>query len=369
MLALLLLLFISVIAVLNLMAVDRSFSESENRMLEQLPHFSLKALVSEDFTVDFEKYVSDQFVFRDFWIGAKTDTDRLMGKKESNGIYLGTNGYLIQEFIPPAEEDLQEKIDAIHAFDQATQELQKYMMLVPTAAALYKDNLPKYAILGDQEAYLKKVQQSLHSDVRFIDVFPSLYAERDQPIFYKTDHHWTTHGAYVAYLELCRQMGLTPQNEEEFNIKQVTDDFYGSLFSKSGFRHVQPDRMELYLPKDQEKYTVTYVDEGKTTDSLYAMEQLQRKDKYAVFLNGNHGLIQIKTAHPNGEKLLVVKDSYANSLIPFLLKHFSEINVVDLRYYEEDLVSFVNEHGIQNMLMLYNANTFFEDPSIKNLTE
>ncbi|CAH1057348.1 hypothetical protein PAECIP111894_03506 [Paenibacillus pseudetheri] len=128
----------------------------------------------------------------------------------------------------------------------------------------------------------------------------------------------------VAYLELCRQMGLTPQNEDEFNIKQVTDDFYGSLFSKSGFRHVQPDCMELYLPKDQEKYTVTYVDEGKNTDSLYAMEQLQRKDKYAVFLNGNHGLIQIKTALPNGEKLLVVKDSYANSLIPFLLKHFSE---------------------------------------------
>lgn len=368
-LALLLLLFISVIAVLNLLAVDRSFSESENRMLEQLPHFSLKALVSEDFTVDFEKYVSDQFVFRDFWIGAKTDTDRLMGKKESNGIYLGTNGYLIQEFIPPAEEDLQEKIDAIHAFDQATQELQKYMMLVPTAAALYKDKLPKYAIIGDQEAYLKKVQQSLHPDIRFIDVFPSLYAERDQPIFYKTDHHWMTQGAYVAYLELCRQMGLTPQNEEEFNIKQVTDDFYGSLFSKSGFRHVQPDRMELYLPKDQEKYTVTYVDEGKTTDSLYAMEQLQRKDKYAVFLNGNHALIEIKTSNTNGRKLLVIKDSYANSLIPFLLKHFSEINVVDLRYYEEDLVSFVNEHGIQDMLLLYNANTFFEDPSIKNLTE
>ena len=137
----------------------------------------------------------------------------------------------------------------------------------------------------------------------------------------------------VAYLELCRQMGLTPQNEDEFNIKQVTNDFYGSLFSKSGFRHVQPYRMELYLPKDQEKYTVTYVDEGKNTDSLYAMEQLQRKDKYAVFLNGNHGLIQIKTALPNGEKLLVVNDSYANSLIPFLLKHFSEIKVVDLRYY------------------------------------
>ncbi|MFE5318347.1 DHHW family protein [Paenibacillus sp. NPDC056579] len=368
-LSLLLLLYIGVIAVLNLLASDRSFSESENRMLNQLPHFSLKALLSGGFTADFEKYVSDQFVFRDFWIGAKTDTDQLMGKKKSNGIYLGTNGYLIQDFIPPAEENLKEKLDAIHAFDRATPEMKKNVMLVPTAAALYKDKLPKYAIIGDQVAYMKKVQQLLHPNIRYIDVFPSLYTERDQPIFYKTDHHWTTLGAYAAYLELCRQMGLTPQNEEEFTIQQVTDEFYGSLYSKSGFRHIQPDRLELYLPKDQEKYTVTYFDEEKTTDSLYTTEQLQRKDKYAVFLNGNHALIQIKTANPSGKNLLVVKDSYANSFIPFLLKHFSEIDVVDLRYYEEDLASFVEEQGIQDMLLLYNANTFFEDPSIQNLTE
>ncbi|MGO4792340.1 DHHW family protein [Paenibacillus sp. 2KB_20] len=368
-LALLLLIFIGAITALNLVAPDRTLSESENRMLEQLPHFSLKALVSGDFTLDFEKYVSDQFVFRDFWIGTKTDTDRMMGKKENNGIYIGKDGYLIQNFIPPAEEDWKGKVDAIHAFDQATPKMQKYVMLAPTAAALYQDKLPKYAIIGDQEAYLQKVKQWLHPNLRFIDVFPSLYAERDQPIYYKTDHHWTTKGAYIAYLELCRQMGLTPQKEAEFNIQQVTDEFYGSLYSKSGFRHIQPDRLQLYLPKDQEKYTVTYVDEEKTTDSLYAMEQLQRKDKYAVFLNGNHARIHIKTANPSGRKLLVVKDSYANSLIPFLLKHYSEIHVIDLRYYEEDLASLANEQGIQDMLLLYNANTFFEDPSITNLTE
>ncbi|MGG4343307.1 DHHW family protein [Paenibacillus lautus] len=368
-LALLLLIFIGVITAHNLVAPERTFSESENRMLEQLPHFSLKALVSGAFTLDFEKYVSDQFVFRDFWIGAKTDTDRMMGKKESNGIYIGKDGYLIQNFIPPAEEDLEEKVDAIHAFDHATPALHKYVMLVPTAAALYKDKLPKYAMVGDEEAYLEKVRRLLHSNIRFVDVFPALFAEREQPIFYKTDHHWTTQGAYAAYLELCKQMGLTQLNKEEFNIWQVTREFYGSLYSKSGFRHVQPDRMELYLPKDPEKYTVTYVDEGKTTDSLYALEQLQKKDKYAMFLNGNHALIQIKTSNTNGRKLLVVKDSYANSLIPFLLKHYSEIHVIDLRYYEEDLTSFVNEQGIQEMLLLYNANTFFEDPSITNLTE
>jgi hypothetical protein len=368
-LALLLLLFVGVVSALNLLAQDREFSESENRMLEKLPTFSLKTLMSGTFTSDFEKYVSDQFIYRDIWIGVKTDTDRITGRKESNGIYLGKDGVLIQNFIPPAEEDLQEKVDAIQAFDQATPSLKKYAMLVPTAAALYKDKLPKYAMVGDEEAYLGKVQRLLPPSIHFIDVFPALYAEREQPIFYKTDHHWTTEGAYVAYLELCKQMGLTPQSKEDFNIQRATGEFYGSLYSKSGFRHLQPDSIDLYLPKDPENYTVTYVDEEESTDTLYAMEQLQKKDKYAVFLNGNHALIHIKTAHPDGKKLLVVKDSYANSFIPFLLKHFSEIDVVDLRYYDGELTTFVNEHDIDDMLLLYNENTFFEDPSIKYLSE
>jgi len=368
-LALLLLLFIGGGSALNLISQDREFSESEYRMLEQLPTFTLKTLMSGTFASDFEKYVSDQFIYRDIWIGVKTDTDRFTGKRESNGIYLGKDGVLIQNFISPAEEDLQEKVDAIRAFDQATPSLKKYVMLVPTAAALYKDKLPKYAMVGDEEANLGKVRRLLPSNIHFVDLLPALNAERDQPIFYKTDHHWTTEGAYVAYLELCKQMGLTPQRKEDFNIRQATDEFYGSLYSKSGFRHLQPDRIDLYLPKDPENYTVTYVDEEESTDTLYVMEQLQKKDKYAVFLNGNHAFIHIRTAHPDGKRLLVVKDSYANSFIPFLLKHFSEIDVVDLRYYDGELTSFVNEHDIDDMLLLYNANTFFEDPSIKYLSE
>ncbi|MFM9278698.1 DHHW family protein [Paenibacillus jiagnxiensis] len=368
-LAVLLLLFTGVIAVLNWAAPDRAFSEAENRMLKQLPHFSLNTLLSGDFTSDFEAYMSDQFVFRDLWIGVKTDMDRMLGKKESNGVYLGKEGYLIQKFVPPAEEDVEEKMDAIHAFGAATPGLRKYVMIVPTAAAVHQDKLPKYADTGVEEAYLDRIRRSLSPDIHFVDVFPALYAKREQPIFYKTDHHWTTQGAYTAYLELCKQMGLNPQKDEDFIVRQATGEFYGSLYSKSGFRHVQPDSIKLYRPKDQEKYTVMYVDEGKTSNSLYAPEQLEKKDKYAVFLNGNHGLIRIETGQTNGKKLLVVKDSYANSFIPFLLKHFSEIDVVDLRYYDGDLTAFVNEHGIREMLLLYNASTFSEDPSIQYLSE
>lgn len=367
--AILLLLFIGTIAALHLLTPDRAFSESENRVLERTPAFSLQALVSGKFTSHFEKYVSDQFAFRDVWIGVKSDADRLMGKKESNGVYLGDDGYLIQKFTAPTAGDLEDKVEAIQAFGSTTPDLNKYVMLVPTATTLLEDKLPAYAPTGDESAYLDQVRQALPRDIQFVDVYPALYAEREEPIFYKTDHHWTTRGAYSAYRELCKQMGILPKGEEDFHIWQVTNEFYGSLYSKSGFRHLQPDSIELYMPKEEKKYAVEYVEEGQISDSLYELENLNKKDKYTVFLNGNHALIQITGGHPEGRKLLVVKDSFANSLIPFLTEHFSEIYVVDLRYYEEDLMRLVQEQDIHDMLLLYNLHTFFEDPSIKKIAE
>lgn len=367
--ALLLLSFIGVFGALNLAMADRTFSESENRVLKQLPPFSLKAVLSGTFTSDFEAYVSDQFVFRDRWIGLKTDADRIQGKKESNGVYLGKDGYLIQKFVPPIEGDLQEKMAAILAFDEATPDLRKYVMMVPTAATVLQNKLPRFAETGVEAAYLSDIRRSLPQGIHYVDVLPALYGKREQHVFYKTDHHWTTKGAYLAYLELCKHMGLVPNEESGFDIQKITDEFYGSLYSRSGYRHVQPDSIELFLRSDPPKIKVTYADEGETTDSLYAMDNLQKKDKYEVFLNGNHGLVHIATAQTNEKKLLVVKDSYANSFIPFLVEHYSEIFVVDLRYYADDLAALVQEHDIRDMLMLYNANTFREDPSIKNLLE
>ncbi|RJG22780.1 DHHW family protein [Paenibacillus thiaminolyticus] len=368
--AVLLLLFIGALAVLNLLTAEHEFSEAENRVLEKWPDFTLQSLAAGKFTSSYEKYVSDHFVFRDAWIGVKTDADRAMGKKESNGVYLGKDGFLIQRFNPPEDRDVEDKMQAIRAFDHATPGVRKYMMLVPTAAMVLQDKLPAYAAAGDEAPYVDKVRQKLPGTIRFVDVHPALSAEREQPIFYRTDHHWTTTGAYYAYRELCMHMGLIPLEKEDFRIQQVTDQFYGSLYSKSGFRHIRPDRIELYLPKKEASYKVEYVDEQRTADSLYEMGNLAQKDKYTVFFNGNHALIKITTAHPEGKrKLMVVKDSYANSLLPFLTEHFSEIYVVDLRYYGEDLAALVRQHGIRDMLLLYNVNTFFEDPSIQNLSE
>ncbi|KEQ27716.1 DHHW family protein [Paenibacillus tyrfis] len=367
--AMLLLLFLGGVLIVNLFKPSTSFSEAENRSLEQIPQLSLHSLVSGKFTSGFEKYISDQFMARDFWIGIKSDTDRAMGKKESNGVYLGKDGYLIQKFTPSADGDLEVKVNAIHSLAKAAPGLRMFVMLVPTAVSVLADKLPDYAPAGEELAYLDQMRRSLNRDIRFVDVYPALRAQREQSVYYKTDHHWTTRGAFYAYQELSKRMGLTPRKEEDFTIRTVTDEFYGSLYSKSGFRHVEPDSIELYMPKAGGNCTVAYVEEGRTSDSMYAMDNLGKKDKYTVFFDGNHSLIRITTGLRDRAKLLVVKDSYANSLIPFLTPHFSEIYVVDPRYYEEDLKTLIQERSIRDVLLLYNANTFFEDPSLNRLGE
>ncbi|MEK3879406.1 DHHW family protein [Paenibacillus sp. FSL M7-0420] len=368
-LAIVLLMFTGAVLVVNCLTPGKVFSESENRMLQQLPAFSLQTLGSGKFTSEFESYISDQFMERDFWIGLKSDADQGLGRKESNGVYLGKDGYLIQKFTPPGQEDLADKLKAIQVFDKATPGLRKYMMLVPTAASILEDKLPPYASGGDEKGYWDKIKDSDLGSIRYIDVFPALEADKEQPLYYKTDHHWTTQGAFLAYRELGVPMGFTPMNEADFNIRQVTSQFYGSLYSKSGFRHLQPDSIELYYPKTPGNISVDYVDEQQSADSMYVMGNLTKKDKYTVFFNGNHGLLRITTGSAEGRRLLIVKDSYANSLIPFLTLHFSEIDVIDLRYYEGDVLKLMEERQIGDMLILYNIATFSEDPSIKVLAD
>ncbi|RRJ65891.1 hypothetical protein EHV15_25445 [Paenibacillus oralis] len=367
--AVLLLAFICALPVLNFLTPDREFSAAENRMLEPRPDLLLHHLASGKFMANYEKYVSDQFPFRDFWVGVKSDTARAMGRKESNEVYWGKDGYLIQQFNPPAEGEVEENAEALRSFAAAAPDLQTYVLLAPTSLTLNQDKLPAFAPAGNELAFLDKMRKSLGRFMRFVDVYPALYAKRHEYLFYKTDHHWTTLGAYYAYRELCKQMGMAPQAADGFDIRHVADEFYGSLYSKSGFRHIPPDQIELWLPKDQEHYTVEYTGEQQTADSLYALENLSKKDKYAVFMNGNHALVKITSAHPAGKKLLIVKDSYANSLIPFLTGHFSEIYVVDLRFYDGDLLALIRGQEIHEMLVLYSINTFFSDPSIKNLSE
>lgn len=191
-------------------------------------------------------------------------------------------------------------------------------------------------------------------------------AHSTESLYYKTDHHWTTYGAFLAYSAWCKMNGIST-DINEFEIESVTEEFQGTLHSKVLGTHCAFDKIELFKRKNEIQYRVEF-NFGKTySDTVYAMERLSQKDKYQVFLNGNHPEITIKTSQTNGKHLLIVKDSFANAFIPFLLNDYETIHIIDPRYYHGNIDEYIKDNNINEYLFLYNIKNFCEDKNIPNV--
>ncbi|MBX4260335.1 hypothetical protein KTC96_22995 (plasmid) [Clostridium estertheticum] len=367
-LTLMFLFFIFSVMILNIIVPNKKFSSQENRNLKSKPKLSADNLLYNKFTSKYEKYIADQFILRNFWINVKSRSEIISGKKENNDVYLGKNKYLIAKFKKPGKEAFDEKVKAINDFSTENKKVNKYIMLVPNKIKVLEDKLPEFAPAENQLEYINKFYSGLDKSIKTINVFDALNKNKNKYIYYKTDHHWTTQGAYYAYLEFCKSSGLTLKDANYYNIKKVSNEFYGTLYSKAGVTNVDSDTINVYLPKKHEDLLVNYVEEKKKSSSLYNSSSLNTKDKYSTFLGGNHPLIKISTMIDSSKKLLVIKDSYANCFIPFLTSHFSDIVVVDLRYYSDNINTLIKDYNITDVLMLYNTNTFFEDESILNIS-
>ena len=346
--------------ILNLASPDREFSETENRMLEQRPDVQLSSVADGRFMKSFETWQTDQFVFRDGWIRLRTAADRMLGKKESGGVFLGEDGGLYEK-----PEKLGEaawtSLYAIREFAGRHLELPVYLMLVPDAAGVKPEELPPFAPVEDQERQLEEIGAYLGDAVRQIPVYEALREHRDEYLYYRTDHHWTTLGAWYAYQEAAGAMGLEAAEADgtEPPLYPVSDSFEGTLASVSGYR-AEPDTISVYWPDSQPDLVVSYVQEQEESASLYASEKLKTRDQYGMFLNGNHPLVRIRTMAESSRRLLLVKDSYANCFVPYLTSQFQEIVLVDPRYYYGNLESLLEE-GFTDVLFLYNLNTFLAD--------
>ena len=349
---------------------DTAFSDTENRMLQQKPVFSWADLADGRFMGNFEKYQTDQFIFRREWIRLQTTAERLLGKNKSGDVYLG-EGQLMEE---PSKlsENVWENLDAIGAFCRNQTGVKCYLMLVPDAASVQREKLPAYAPVADQAEQLEEIRSYLEkkeNPVTEIPLYEMLREHREESLYYRTDHHWTTLGARYAYQSVAGQMGLPgAENGEEKKLYPVSDSFQGTLAARSGYR-VPDDTIEVYWPDQEEELVVTYVQEQTKSASLYAAEKLKTRDKYGMFLNGNHPLTEIRTMVSTGRKLLLIKDSYANCFVPFLTGDFEEIVLVDPRYYYDSAEKLMKQYGFTDVLFLYNLNTFLEDDVLHYVLE
>ena len=326
---------------------DREFSEQENRYLTQFEAPTLDSVFGENgqFMADFEKYVNDQFPLRDQWIQLKAWSERLSGKQENNKVYFGGEGQqtLFAQYTKPS--DLEQRVDYVNQLG-ANVDVPVYFALIPDKTWVWADRLPTGAPLVDDGSTIRDAQGLVSEDVTFIDLTDTLQGD---DVFYRTDHHWTTMGAHQGYLALMSAMnGSATILESEPTL--VSERFYGTSWSEGGLTG---------------NTTVTRYPSGQPEEgTFYDLSKLEVKDKYSMFLGGNQGLCVIKNPDAQGGKLLVIRDSYADSLAPFLSLDYQEVHLFDLRYNLMSLKQYVVDNDIDQVLVLYSNSNFSTDSNL-----
>ena len=353
---------ILLIPVLYLAIPDSDFSALEKRKLSQFPKPTLDTVFSGEFGKDFETYLNDQMPLRTFFVGTNAYYDQLVGRNGLNGIYRAKDDYLM---VTPVKDvpTLDNNLKYIGEFVD-TMDVPSYVCVVPTAGYIYNDELPLNHYEYNDDELIDKIENSFSkyprtTFVNIVDDFKEL--SKSEQLYYRTDHHWTSEGAYECYKLLGNAMGFEPTAEDNFE-KEVYNGFYGTNYSKSALWFTPGETLEIWdntkRPQGSIEMYITEGGEVSVSDKLFYRENLDTTDQYTAFLDGNHALVTIKNSNAKSDKkLLVLRDSYSHCLAPFLADNYSEIVLADVRYYLNPVSDIVKNENIDEILLMYSLDS------------
>ena len=360
-----------VIVIINFIWPKQVFSEEENRMLATIPRFSFESFVNGDYLNGVNDYINDHFAFRNIYLKVNSwwEID-VMGKKENNGVYIGKDGYLFEKFKYNDNEKENANTNAEIISDFANkmkeQNVPTYFILAPNSIYINNDKLPNNVEVPNQEEIIKQIYSETE-DTNNINVVESLKKEnKNKQLYFKTDHHINSAGAYIIYREYCKAANIATKEIDNFNRVTISNEFLGTFDSKAQLLNQQPDELFVYKNENNTNVKEAIYDK-QTTNSIFNEEYLKGKDKYSYFLNGNNSLAIIKTNVNNGKKLLVIKDSYAHIMSQFLCQNYSEVHFLDPRHTNFDYAEYAKENKITDVLFLYNVSTFVQDTNLKKI--
>ena len=363
-------LFTLVFCVLFFALPKKDFSTNEKRYLAETPDFSFENLFSGklvkeidgDSSAGTSGYVSDHFPFRSFWVGLNSYYNLSFGNTANSDYYFAKEGFIVTK--PYGTDRLDTNIRVLNAF---CKNMNVTVGIVPSAGYVLEDKLPKNHISYPDPAVYEKLKAGLDENISYCDLESAMkayYADMDAP-YYKTDHHWTTPAAFEAYKKLSENLSYKSLDESTFE-KVKHSGFYGTTYSSSGYFLSEADTLEVWKGEAEKNITVEIYEGAnvKTSDSMFFESHLTEPDMYPVFLDGNHALVKIKNPAAEGGKLLVIKDSYAHALVPFLAENYSEIVMIDMRYYKENVTELCKAEGITDALVLYSISNFCTDTGL-----
>lgn len=326
------------------------FSEKEKRYLEKAPAFTWENLSSGQLGEDIESYMADHLPGRDFLVGLNAYVDLWTGRQWGKDIYVFADDRLVEAPVKWEPSKAQKNMNMINQFaDGLGRNVD--LMLVPSAGwaageqeALYQD-----------EAMIRDIYAMAGENLNTVNLLDTYRGRSD--LYFKTDHHWNARGAYEGYQAYRQYLGKPWVSEEEFEIGTY-GEFRGSTYSRSGLWLTPAEPLELW--QGSENLTVTNDESSEPHPGVFYWERLEEADKYTVNLDGNHPLVRIE--NPNGQgKLLVIRDSYSNSLGTFLAESWETVVLVDLRYYKEPVSELAAREGFDDILVCYSIGNFMTD--------
>lgn len=365
------LLFIGIIVVMQAafwLLPRRLFSENEKRVLSEAPQIDAAGIADGSVFRSIESYLSDHFPGRELWVGANAYLENAEGRGATEDIVRGTDDWLFTAPVSDDRETLWDNMQAITTFAEK-QSVPVTMMAVPSAGAVVSDKLPALHLPYPDADLLEEARRIAGNTLHWVDLYTDFCsAEQPERLYYRTDHHWTTEGAYRAYCLMMEELGQSSIPRDDFTVEQITD-FYGTSYSKSGLWLTEPDTLELWTDSDIQAVTTVY-DANRadpvTREGMFFREYLEDADKYPVFLSGNHARVHIETNADSGKRLLVIKDSYAHALAPFLAEEYSTIDLIDLRYFKQQTISsWLEENPADEILLVYGLSSLAEDKNLQ----
>lgn len=348
-------------SIAHIVTPDRYYSESEKRTLARQPLFSTGKLFSGEYGKELEKYLADQFPRRDDWVTLKTFVQLGIGTRKVNGVYFSKDGYLISAFDEYNEKQFKKNVTVLDSFADKLDKMniKLRILLVPTAAEILADKLPHFAPSISQEKLVRYVADSGINAEELVDAVRVLSEHKGEYIYYKTDHHYTSLGAYYCYVAWKNSKDEQAEPITAWTSEILCDDFRGTNYSKVNFPFAAYDAITAYYKQD--RHIVEYNGGDYVTDSIYERKYLDGKDKYAVFLNSNQAATVV---HGNGDgRLLIIKDSYANTFAQFVVDEYEQTHIIDMRFYRKSISEYIEQNGITEVLILYNIPNFAEDMS------
>ncbi len=362
--------------VATLLFPDKEFSDMENRELAQKPVFSGKSFLDGRYQDSYEEWLNDQFLWRDGWSFAATNLQAAFGKKDINGVYLGKNGCLLEKYQETdfEQEQVNENTGYLSKFlNYAVKHYGKdhvYCMMLPSKAGALPDSLPVFAGPFDTGKVLKGLKDSLDEPDVLLDTGYMLRKHQKEYIYYRTDHHWTTLGAYYAWTQFAEAAGLPVKGLGYYQRETVFTRFYGTTYNKAHIG-VKPDSVELFHNPGEKGINVD-MDDGKLmAGSVYFPEEAEKGfNKYNIFFSKNTFKIVVTTKAGTGKSLLLVKDSFANCFVPFLTEYYDQIIMVDYRYGKVPVKDIMEQYkDITDVLVMFNTEKFMQNTKLNRLAD